>query len=84
MSERCRSCKAEIRWAITTGGYLMPLDPDPVPDGNLRLETVLAGEHKTPRVWVVPLAQRTGDDAGQLYKPHFATCPYVDQHRRRR
>ena len=84
VSEFCTSCKAPIRWAVTIAGYPMPIDPDPAPDGNLHLETVLADEHQIPRVWVVPLAQRTGDDAGQLYKAHFVTCPYADQHRRRR
>jgi hypothetical protein len=84
VSEVCRSCKAPIRWAITAGGHLMPIDPVPVPDGNLRLEQVAGGDVQVPRVRVVPPAWRTQADAGQLYRPHFASCPFADQHRRRR
>jgi hypothetical protein len=36
MSEFCSTCKAPILWAITSGGHPMPIDPDPVADGNLR------------------------------------------------
>jgi hypothetical protein len=78
MPEHCRSCKAPIRWAITVGGHLMPIDPVPVADGNLRLE------HRPglPRVTVIPPSVRQADEL--LYVAHFRTCPYASQHRRRR
>ena len=81
MSEFCSSCKAPIRWAVTAGGHPMPIDPDPVTDGNLRLESEHADEGM-PRVVVVPPSQRV--DGEWLYVAHFRTCPYADQHRRRR
>jgi hypothetical protein len=31
---RCRSCGAAIRWATTVNGKRMPVDDEPVPDGN--------------------------------------------------
>ena len=83
MSEVCASCKAPIRWAITAGGHPMPIDPNPVTDGNLRLEHGRGGGHAgMPRVTVVPPAQRV--DGEWLYVAHFRTCPYADQHRKRR
>lgn len=63
----CRDCKKPIRWATTRRGSKMPLDPDPVPDGNVVLEVdgvarVLSrGEqHQGP---------------GARYASHFNTCP---------
>jgi hypothetical protein len=77
MTEVCRSCKAPIRWAVTVGGHPMPLDVDPVADGNLRLE------HRPglPRVTVIPPSIRDADEL--LYVAHFRTCPYADRHRKR-
>lgn len=82
MSDRCRTCKAEIRWAVTEQGRPIPLDLEPVPDGNIRLAAAhaLGG---MARAIVVP-EQRRGELAGELYRPHFASCPHADQHRRRR
>jgi hypothetical protein len=31
----CKSCGAELEWAITTEGHRIPLDRVPVPDGNI-------------------------------------------------
>jgi hypothetical protein len=75
---RCRSCQAEIVWAVTDTGKRMPLDAEPVsaahrPSGLFVLDE--GGEH--------PLAFTLA--AGQpLYRSHFATCPNADQHRKPR
>lgn len=74
MPDVCASCKAPIRWAPTRNGYLIPLDPDPVAGGNLRLDD-------QGRALIVPKDRR---DGASLYVSHFATCPYADQHRRRK
>jgi hypothetical protein len=79
MTDVCRSCSAKIRWAITAGGHPMPLDYDPVEDGNLRLDPPTNGE--TPRVTIVPAKYRVAGE--ELYKSHFATCVYADRHRKR-
>ena len=81
MADHCRSCKQEIRWAVTAGGHPMPIDPAPVTDGNLRLD---AGDRAEgmPRVVVVPPSQRV--DGEWLYVAHFRTCPFAAEHRRRR
>jgi hypothetical protein len=81
MADCCRSCKAPIRWAITENGRLMPLDLEPADDGNIRLAAALE-PGGTPRCAVVPEAHRAAL-AGELYVPHFSTCPYAHEHRRR-
>jgi hypothetical protein len=76
-ADRCRSCGAEIWWAITPKKRRMPLDPP--------------GAHPEPNVdvWVSPDGiLRTGvPDDGRPITPttsHFATCPDADKHRRGR
>ena len=68
---KCRSCGAPIEWAVTDAGKMIPLDADPVPEGNLVVE---AGKSRA----------RTVDDPGVVFwRTHFATCPNADEHRRR-
>ena len=81
MTDVCRSCKQPIRWAVTAAGHPMPIDVDPVTDGNLRVEVDRGGEGM-PRVVVVPKGYR--EPGEWLYVAHFRTCPYADQHRKRR
>jgi hypothetical protein len=71
----CRSCGAEIRWAVSMStGRRMPIDAEPTPDGNVLLHpgggaTVLAAG--VP----VPVGR-------SRYTSHFATCPHANTHRR--
>jgi hypothetical protein len=59
----------------------MPVDADPVPDGNLVLSGTAEGVD--PVVLVVdPRAQMI--DSPPHYVSHFATCPNADQHRKDR
>lgn len=60
----CRSCGAPMLWVRTPAGRPMPLDPEPSEDGNVEIVDGLAVVHHQP-----PL------DHGDLYTPHFATCP---------
>lgn len=77
----CRSCGAPIVWVmIAKSGKKMPVDRDPVADGNIRL---LATSHSdgTPLVAYVKR-----DDLETLpherHVSHFATCPNAAEHRR--
>jgi hypothetical protein len=70
MSDVCRTCKRPIVWAITATGKRIPLDPEPVKGGNLRLVDGRA------------LAAR--DEPGPRFVTHFATCPFASEHRRPR
>jgi hypothetical protein len=71
----CRSCGAPIRWALTTNGRRIPLDPDPVEGGNL----ALADQGTTPIAYYVDPEDEPVP--GPLYVSHFATCPNAAQHR---
>lgn len=37
-SDTCKNCHQPIVWAKSEKGFRVPLDPDPSPDGTLRLE----------------------------------------------
>jgi len=71
----CRSCHAPVIWVATTTGKQMPLDPIPVPDGNITLDTDQVAH-------VLPDAAHPPPDVPR-YHSHFATCPNAAQHRRR-
>lgn len=68
MSAVCRSCRAPIRWERTVNDKPIPLDLDPVVDGNLAL---------TPdgKVYVIPKGDGVLDLPITRYVSHFATCP---------
>ena len=74
----CRSCGAELVWAVTANGKRIPLDTKPVEhpkSGLFRL--VSAGID--PRIRP-PLAASA--DADDLYVSHFATCPNAEEWRK--
>lgn len=74
----CRSCRAPIVWASTVNGRSMPVDRDPVPDGNLILTYPSPG---SALALVVDPDQTMLDDPPR-YVSHFVTCPNADQHRK--
>lgn len=61
----CRSCGAQIEWVHTDTGKRMPVDANPVPDGNV----IVDGDRATV------VAQRPLGYDGALYTSHFSTCP---------
>jgi hypothetical protein len=68
----CRSCKAPIVWARHEfTRRAMPLDAEPVENGNVVLEGNVA-RVVGPNVPV----------SGPRYVSHFATCPNAGEHRR--
>lgn len=73
----CRSCGADVLWAKT--GKSMPIDPEPVEDGNVLL-------YRTPQgLRVVVMSKGDHPDPGaSRHTTHFATCPNAARHRRRR
>jgi hypothetical protein len=69
----CRSCHAPMRWVRSAVGHNpLPIDPDPVDDGNLVLEERDGGTYAT----VVEPGKGT-------HRSHFATCPDAKTWRRR-
>lgn len=76
---KCRSCNANILWAVTTKGKRIPIDPTPVKDGNIRL--IVRENNLPPLAIVVTLSENRDTD---MYKSHFATCPNAQKHRNKR
>lgn len=72
----CSACGAPIRWATTTKGRRMPIDPDPHPQGNIILEHLGEG--------VAPIAHVNAGPIEGGYRSHFVTCPNADDFRRKR
>jgi hypothetical protein len=72
--QRCRSCGAPIIWCVTASEKRMPLDAEPVADGNI----VLDGEKA---LYLGPAGQRALAADVKRYKSHFATCPNAKTHR---
>jgi hypothetical protein len=91
MSEtaHCRSCGADIIWAVTEKGKAMPVDPTPLPDGNIVLSMrtnqapVAAIQTKESIEYLLAQAKYTGQEH-LLFKSHFATCPNATKHRKAR
>lgn len=82
----CKSCKAPIRWGRTDRGKGVPLDPEPVSDGNLLLDpdggmVMLDGDP----VAELPVRHlHKGEEPGPAavrYRSHFATCPDAEDWR---
>jgi hypothetical protein len=76
---KCKSCGAEIIWAINENGKRVPLDAKNfIPKGLFTLEAEGRDYDKPPRAVAVgtkPL--------GLIYQTHYATCPDADQWRRK-
>jgi hypothetical protein len=75
--ERCRSCHKPVRFLPTEKGKVMPVNPDPG-GRSAGLVRTIDGE-VTPtlaiRDGVVHVLRPADAWDGELYVPHFATCP---------
>jgi len=93
MSTRCRCCDAEIIWATTEKGKPIPVDSEPVADGNIRLEErrhAVYGRGPLVREEIVLTAVYTHPGEGSpfhgtspLYVSHFATCQHSGEWRKK-
>ena len=85
---RCSTCKNEVVWVVTAGGKRMPLDPDPVENGNIiktgkMIDTDRGAAELVAYVHPPSLFDQDVHD-GERYVSHFATCANAEQHRRSR
>jgi hypothetical protein len=69
MADRCKSCGAQIIWAMTEHGVRMPLDPKPE-----KRAILVDSECKADSLRVALLRD--------TYISHFATCSNTQQHRK--
>lgn len=88
----CRRCDKEFLWAHT-GRKSIPIDPQPVDDGNILLWAIngndlrpvsapRAGDRLQANILThaeIAVAKETGLP---LWVSHFTTCPYGDELRR--
>ena len=74
----CRSCGARITWLETAGGNRIPVDEDPVPNGNI----VVVG--RMAKVCKNAAAAETLYPGEPRYVSHFATCPQAGQWRKKK
>ncbi len=77
MADKCRSCEAPIRWAVTGKGRRMPLDAQPSPDGTIAVEP-------EDELGVIVGIVRGVSTTQPRFVSHFATCPNAGGHRRKR
>lgn len=71
----CHSCGEPIVWCRTETGKRMPVNVEPVTEGNLVLIPGPLPEVRS--------ASRGGREPGQLlYVSHFATCKTASRHRK--
>lgn len=68
----CRGCHESIRWARTEARKAIPINPDPVPDGNI---VVTDGG-------IAHVLSSTEMATGSRYVSHFSTCPKSAHFRR--
>jgi hypothetical protein len=73
----CRSCNAPVLWVRTTSGALMPLDAEPVENGNIALIDGVAHTRRGD------LFEEMLPD-GPRYQSHFASCPNAAKHRKKK
>lgn len=69
--DHCRSCGADIIWAVTVNDRPIPVDATTAPGGNLRLEP--RGHTMAPRAVTVPPKLAFG---ARLRWPHHGSCPH--------
>lgn len=67
----CSSCGAPMLFVKTSKGKMIPLDPEPCPDGNIFLADGIAYFTKKGDLFTAP-----------AYKSHSATCSNSLQHRK--
>lgn len=84
----CRSCKADVLWAVTQAGERMPVNAKPSTAGNVML-TIMPGHANRPDRLVAGVLNRqqaagARDRGVQLHTSHFVDCPRAAEHRRRR
>jgi hypothetical protein len=75
-----RGCTALIVWATTANVRPMPVDPEPVGDGNVLLSWV----NGAVRAEVIGKSGQARLFGRTRYRSHFASCPAAGDFRRPR
>lgn len=85
----CRKCDAPVKMIPTLAGWektpptIMPIDFEPVPDGNVIILPAEPVAAIPPRAKTLKKGEAETLPEGTLrYKSHFATCPFAKDFRR--
>lgn len=75
-----RGCGEPVVWVLTDDGNPMPIDPDPVPEGNV----IVTGQVE-PFVLSVRVVRKgeTVSEGTARFVSHFSSCPRAANFRRR-
>ena len=74
---KCRSCGAPIFWAKTEGNKNIPIDLEPVEDGNIGIRSKDLEESRNPIARVIDWKW-----SGKRFVSHFVTCPQAKRWRK--
>ncbi len=87
----CSTCGSEIEWVVTEKGCRMPVDAAPTPDGNITISMRSGPGQPGTAIYLNAAAKAELSDQARFrgeeplfFKSHFATCPFADQHRKKR
>jgi hypothetical protein len=80
--EACSTCHRPILWAKMPNGHMHPLDPGPVPEGNIAVRHVRRGDHAFGLEGRYLRRRETAGADEDRFVSHFATCPDAARHRR--
>ena len=84
---KCKSCKAEIRFVRMESGKSMPVDPKMLaarpPEADEKTEVLITAAGATIRGVVCELDYSRSDIRWPCFRPHWASCPHADRHRKR-
>jgi hypothetical protein len=86
MSEKCRSCRAQVTWAVTEKGKRTPIDFAPVASGNIFLRSLGPGR---PPLAIYKSADeiaelKANNPLVKLFTSHFSTCPESKKWRKKK
>ena len=79
--ETCGGCNAPILWARTGTGKMMPVDPNPHENGNVRIVRGVGGRLLATVVGARGAARLRARNI-ELHMPHHATCPNAARFRK--
>lgn len=88
MGQWCRSCGVAIEWAKTEAGRWIPVDPEPVPGGNLKIDrtewpprakVISKGEGALQLLLEADGESEEGEVLGHV--SHFVSCPQAREWR---
>ena len=77
----CRSCGAQIKWIRTQSNVPMPVNPEVY---TFRVDSKGSEVFVTQQGGVLRGDKSNEPGAIRGWISHFATCPYANEHRRRK